>query len=68
MKNKICIIGLGYVGFPLFLELKKKKFKVIGYDNNEKKIKKFKKKFSSPKKIIFTSKKQIFNKNFGKTR
>lgn len=57
MKNKICIIGLGYVGFPLFLELKKKNFNVIGYDNNEKKIKKFKKNFSSPKKIIFTSSK-----------
>ena len=64
MKNKICIIGLGYVGFPLFLELKKKKFQVIGYDNNEKKIKKFKKNFSSPKKIIFTSSKSdIKNSN-----
>ncbi len=57
MKNKICIIGLGYVGFPLFLELKKKNFKVIGFDNNKKKIKKLKKNFSSPKKIIFTSSK-----------
>ena len=57
MKNKICIIGLGYVGLPLFLELKKKNFKVIGFDNNKKKIKKLKKNFSSPKKIIFTSSK-----------
>ena len=57
MKNKICIIGLGYVGFPLFLELKKKNFKVIGFDNNKKKIKKLKKNFSSPKKVIFTSSK-----------
>ena len=48
MKNKICIIGLGYVGFPLFLELKKKNFKVIGFDNNKKKIKKLKKNDINP--------------------
>ena len=35
MKNKIlpCIIGLGYVGLPIFLRLQKK-FKTVGYDIN----------------------------------
>ena len=35
--TKIAIIGLGYVGLPLFLEMSKK-FKTIGYDKNKKKI------------------------------
>ena len=30
-KNKIGIIGLGYVGLPLAVEFSKK-FKVVGYD------------------------------------
>ncbi len=38
--NKIypCIIGLGYVGLPLFLKLSKK-FKSIGFDKNNSRIK-----------------------------
>ena len=35
--SKICIIGLGYVGLPLAFEFSKK-FKVVGYDINKKKI------------------------------
>ena len=37
--NKIipCIIGLGYVGLPLLVNLSKK-YMIIGYDNNQKKI------------------------------
>ena len=31
MKNKIAIVGLGYVGLPLYLSFSKK-FKVVGYD------------------------------------
>ena len=34
----IAIIGLGYVGLPLALEFSKK-FNVIGYDTNKKRIK-----------------------------
>ena len=34
---KICIIGLGYIGLPLFIELSKK-FEVIGYDINKKRV------------------------------
>lgn len=40
MKNrkiKIAVIGLGYVGFPVFFELNKK-FQTIGYDLNQERI------------------------------
>jgi len=37
-----CIIGLGYVGLPLFVSLKKK-FQVVGYDLNKKRITELKK-------------------------
>ena len=36
MKNKICILGLGYVGLTLALKFCQKNFEVIGYDTNEK--------------------------------
>ncbi len=42
MKNKIAIIGLGYVGLPLAVAFSKK-FEVIGYDINQKRIKELKK-------------------------
>ena len=41
--NKICVMGLGYVGLPLAYEFSKK-FEVIGYDINLKKIENLKKK------------------------
>ena len=34
---KPCIIGLGYVGLPILLNLSKK-FRTIGYDTNKKRI------------------------------
>ena len=37
MKKKIAVIGLGYVGLPLLIELNKK-FSVIGYDIDKTKI------------------------------
>lgn len=37
MSKKIAIIGLGYVGLPLANAFSKK-FKVIGYDNDLKKV------------------------------
>ena len=37
MKEKICVVGLGYVGLPL-AALLSKKFEVSGFDINEKKI------------------------------
>lgn len=38
MKIKICVVGLGYVGLPVFLKLSSK-FDTIGYDINKKRIK-----------------------------
>ena len=37
-KITIAILGLGYVGLPLALSFSKKKFKVIGFDNDINKI------------------------------
>ena len=37
MKNKIAIIGMGYVGIPLAYNLSKK-FEIIGYDIDTDKI------------------------------
>ncbi len=38
MKKKVAVIGLGYVGLPLLLEISKLKSKVIGIDISEEKI------------------------------
>ena len=35
---KICMIGLGYVGLPILVNLSKK-FNCIGYDINSKRVK-----------------------------
>jgi len=40
---KICIIGLGYVGLPIYFQAKNKGFDVFGFDLNEKKVNDFKK-------------------------
>jgi len=37
MQNKICIIGLGYVGLPLAMAFSKK-FKVIGFDIDKERV------------------------------
>ena len=37
-KKKICIIGLGYVGLPLFVSFKKKYLNVCGYDVDKKRV------------------------------
>ena len=39
MKNKIlpCVVGLGYVGLPVFLKLNKH-FKTIGYDIKQNRV------------------------------
>ena len=46
---KIDIIGLGYVGWPLYLAIKKKKFNVFGLDINKKLVQKYKIKFKKYK-------------------
>lgn len=40
--KKICVIGLGYVGLPLAIELAKK-FKVVGFDINQERVGELKK-------------------------
>ena len=37
-KAVVGIVGLGYVGLPLAFAFRKKKFKVIGFDIDQKKI------------------------------
>jgi len=36
MTEKICVLGLGYVGLTLTLKFCQKNFEVIGYDTNKK--------------------------------
>ena len=63
MVEKICIVGLGYVGMPLALEFGKK-CSTIGYDKNIKRVKELKKNFDSNNEItkseFFKSKKLFF--------
>ena len=37
-KAVICVVGLGYVGYPLLKLISNKGFKIIGLDNDENKI------------------------------
>ena len=64
--NKICIVGLGYVGIPLALSFAKKNFEVCGFDIDQEKISNLKKGIDNTneskkyginylKKIFFTS-------------
>ncbi len=69
MKKKIikpCVLGLGYVGLPLFLKLQKK-INTIGYDNNKLRIIELNAKKDSnnefSKKDLILEKKSIFTYN-----
>ena len=62
-----CIIGLGYVGLPLFIRLKKK-FCTIGFDTDNNRIKYLKKKIDkngeyNKKDLILYNKSKITNKS-----
>ena len=52
MSNKIlpCVIGLGYVGLPVFVRLNKK-YKTIGFDTNSSRVISLKKKKDTNKEI-----------------
>jgi len=52
--KKISIFGLGYVGLPLLIEFSNH-YKVVGYDKNEDKINKLKKKFRNKKNILISN-------------
>ena len=43
MKHTVAVIGLGFVGLPLAVLLKKKNVKIYGFDSNEKIIENIKK-------------------------
>jgi|TARA_Y100000389_G_C17433548_1_gene504151 UDP-N-acetyl-D-glucosamine/UDP-N-acetyl-D-galactosamine dehydrogenase len=58
MKIKPCIIGLGYVGLPVILNLSKK-FECLGFDINNKRIETLKKKIDSNKEF---SKKDFYKR------
>ena len=45
-KIKVCVIGLGYVGFPLFKLSIDKGYPTIGIDNDKKKVIQYQRKFS----------------------
>ena len=58
---KVCVIGLGYVGLPILINLSKK-FNPTGYDINEQRIKDLKSGidiFNEFKKTVLKSKKII---------
>ena len=62
-----CIIGLGYVGLPLFVRLKKK-FRTIGFDTDNNRIKYLNKKIDKngeykKKDLILYNKSKITNKS-----
>jgi UDP-N-acetyl-D-galactosamine dehydrogenase len=48
MKISPCVIGLGYVGLPIFLRLQKK-FRTVGFDNNSNRILELSKKIDKNK-------------------
>jgi UDP-N-acetyl-D-galactosamine dehydrogenase len=59
MKIFPCVIGLGYVGLPIFLRLQKK-YKIIGFDNNRERIIELNKKLDRNKEF---KKKELVLKN-----
>ena len=72
MHEKVAIIGLGYVGLPLAVALKKKKFEVVGFDISKSRIFDLKnnidknkqlnlKKINFSKKILLTSNEMVLN-------
>ena len=64
--NKVCIVGLGYVGLTLGLVLSEKNFKVFGFDSNQKLLKNLSKYKTHvyEKNIKFLLEKNIKKKNF----
>lgn len=62
--NKIGVIGLGYVGLPLVEQLLKKKFDVVGFDLNSKKINKILKLRKFKKAKLSSDYKDLKDRNF----
>ena len=65
VKTKICVIGLGYVGLPLILNISKR-YECFGFDINKKRIESLKNKIDTNKEfslIDFKNKKINFTNN-----
>ena len=60
---KIAIIGLGYVGLPLYILCKKKKLNVCGFDLDKKKIRNLNKNISNNLDIKNSELKKLKKKN-----
>ncbi len=63
MGNKICIVGLGYVGLPLAVEFSKK-FIVIGFDLNSNRIEELKKCIDKTNEVEESELKKVKNLNY----
>ena len=62
--RKVGVIGLGYVGLPLVVQLIKKKFNVVGFDINSKKINKIRKLQKLKKAKLTSNYKDLKDRNF----
>ena len=62
--KKIGVLGLGYVGLPIIKRLLQKKFDVLGFDIDTKKIQGLIKSNRSKKKIFTSNQKDLFNRDF----
>lgn len=62
--RKVSVIGLGYVGLPLVEQLIKKKFDVVGFDINSKKINKIRKLQKLKKAKLTSNYKDLKDRNF----
>jgi len=60
-KKKICVVGLGYVGLPLFLAFNKKFSNVVGFDIDNKRVSQLKNQIDSNREI--TKKNLILKKS-----
>ena len=64
MKDKICVIGLGYVGLPTALILAKKGYSVFGVDIDQQKIKSLKKNYTTIEDASSLLENKLVRKNF----
>ena len=60
-KAIVCVIGLGYVGYPLLKLISKKGYRTIGIDSDKNKLKKFKS--NKFKNISFTTNYSLINRS-----
>jgi UDP-N-acetyl-D-mannosaminuronic acid dehydrogenase len=64
LKDKICVIGLGYVGLPTALILAKKGYSVFGVDIDQQKIKSLQKNYTTIEDASSLLENKLVRKNF----